>query len=121
MGAIRYWLWLSAQSGVSAQAKAALIDHYKDAENAFFAPDGEYEKIPGISRAEAQRLEKRDISVAEKILADCTAQRIDIITMQDAAYPKLLRDIYAPPVAKPTKRVRLVFSFTWFLPSSARP
>ena len=47
MGAIRYWLWLSAQSGVSAQAKAALIDHYKDAENAFFAPDGEYEKIPG--------------------------------------------------------------------------
>lgn len=98
MGAIRYWLWLSAQSGVSAQAKAALIDHYKDAENAFFAPDGEYEKIPGISRAEAQRLEKRDISVAEQILADCTAQRIDIITMQDAAYPKLLRDIYAPPV-----------------------
>ena len=98
MGAIRYWLWLSAQSGVSAQAKAALIDHYKDAENAFFAPDGEYEKIPGISRVEAQRLEKRDISVAEQILADCTAQRIDIITMQDAAYPKLLRDIYAPPV-----------------------
>ena len=61
MGAIRYWLWLSAQSGVSAQAKAALIDHYKDAENAFFAPDGEYEKIPGISRAEAQRLEKRQM------------------------------------------------------------
>ena len=98
MGAIRYWLWLSAQSGVSAQAKAALIDHYKDAENAFFAPDGEYEKIPGISRTEAERLEKRDLSVVEQILADCTAQRIDIITMQDASYPKLLRDIYAPPV-----------------------
>ena len=97
MGAIRYWLWLSAQSAVSAQAKAALIEHYKDAETAFFAPEGEYEKIPGISRTDALRLEKRDLSAVEQILADCEAQGIDIITMQDAAYPKLLRDICDPP------------------------
>lgn len=97
MGAIRYWLWLSAQSAVSAQAKAALIEHYKDAETAFFAPEGEYEKIPGISRTDALRLEKRDLSAVEQILADCEEQGIDIITMQDAAYPKLLRDICDPP------------------------
>ena len=97
MGAIRYWLWLSAQSGVSVQAKAALIEHYKDAETAFFAPAAEFEKIPGISRLDAQRLEKRELSAADKILEDCARMGIDIITMQDAAYPKLLRDIFAPP------------------------
>lgn len=98
MGAIRYWLWLSAQGGVSPQAKAALIEHYKDAEKAFFAPAGEYENIAGISRTEAQRLEKRELSAADNILADCSRLGVDIITMQDAAYPKMLRDIYAPPV-----------------------
>lgn len=98
MGAIRYWLWLSAQSAVSAQAKAALIEHYKDAETAFFAPAGEFEKIPGISRTDAQRLEKRELSAAEQIIADCARMGVDIVTMQDAAYPRALRDIYAPPV-----------------------
>ena len=98
MGAIRYWLWLSAQGGVGPQAKAALIEHYGDAEKAFFAPTGEYSLIPGISPKEAERLERRDLSAVERVLADCRAQGIDIITMQDSAYPGLLRDIYAPPV-----------------------
>lgn len=98
MGAIRYWLWLSGQGGVSPQAKSALIGHYGDAECAFFAPAGEYEKIPGISKTEAARLEKRELSAADRILADCAGQGIEIITMQDAAYPKILRDIFAPPV-----------------------
>jgi len=98
MGAIRYWLWLSGQGGVSPQAKSALIGHYGDAERAFFAPTGEYEKIPGISKTEAARLEKRELSVADRILADCSGQGIEIVTMQDAAYPKILRDIFAPPV-----------------------
>lgn len=98
MASMRYWLWLSAQQGVSPRAKAALVEHYHDAQAAFFAPDGEYEKIPGISRVEAQRLEKRDMSQVDRILAACSRQGLDIITMQDAAYPKMLRDIYDAPV-----------------------
>lgn len=98
MAAIRYWIWLSAQTEISPKTKAAIVEHYGDAEQAFFAPAGDYEKIPGVSRRDALRLEKRDLSVADKILADCSAMGIDIITMQDAAYPKLLRDIEDAPV-----------------------
>lgn len=95
---MKYWLWLSGQSGVSSRARAAIIRHYQDAELAFLAPTGEFETIPGLSKAEAQLLEKRDIANAERILHDCDRLGIDIITMQDARYPKRLKSIYAPPV-----------------------
>ena len=97
MAAMKYWLWLSAQS-VSPQAKIALIRHYGDAETAWFAPAGEYEKIAGINKKDAQRLEARELSVADRIIRDCKAQGIEMITLQDAAYPKLLKNIPAPPV-----------------------
>jgi len=98
MAAIKYWLWLSGQSDVSARAKAAIIRHYKDAETAFFAPSGEFAAIPGVTANEAARLEKRDMKEAERILRECDRQGIDIITMQDARYPKRLKNIFAPPV-----------------------
>ena len=98
MSAMKYWLWLSGQSGLSCRCKAAVIEHYRDAELAFFAPSGEFETIAGVSKAEAALLEKRDIHNAENILAQCQQQGIDIITMQDARYPKRLKNIYSPPV-----------------------
>lgn len=98
MAAIKYWLWLSAHSDVSARAKAAIIRRYQDAEAAFFAPTAELETIPGVTKTEAARLEKRELNEAERILAECDRQGIDIITMQDARYPKRLKNIFAPPV-----------------------
>lgn len=98
MGAIKYWLWLSGQSGVSCRAKAAVIRQYQDAENAFFAPSGEFEKIPGVTMAEAAILEKRELGMADGILADCDRLGIDIITMRDSRYPKLLKNISDAPV-----------------------
>jgi len=98
MAAIKYWLWLSALSNVSARSKAAVIRHYRDAETAFFAPSGAFASIPGITKTEAERLENRDLKEAERILAECDMQGIDIVTMQDARYPKRLKNIFAPPV-----------------------
>ncbi len=97
MAAIKYWLWLSALS-ISPRAKAALIRHYHDAERVFFAAEGEYEKIPGLSALEAERLEKRELSDAGHIASECERMGISIITMQDAAYPKRLKTIPDAPV-----------------------
>jgi DNA processing protein len=98
VGSLKYWLWLSGQTGLSCRCKASVIGHFQDAERAFFAPAGEFETIPGVNAAEAAILEKRELSHAERILADCRQQGIDIITMQDARYPKWLKNIFAPPV-----------------------
>ena len=97
MGALEYWIWLSA-SAVSPKAKSALIEHYADAEAAFRAPKGAFAQLPGISPLEAERLEERDLSCVNRILGACEEQGLRILTYQDAAYPSRLRNIFAPPV-----------------------
>ena len=97
MASIKYWVWLSAQTGVSSAAKAALLRHYGDAEAAFFAPHGEFGRIKGLSAGDAAILESRDLSGVEEILADCRRLELRPVTMQDADYPRRLRNIFAPP------------------------
>lgn len=97
MAAIRYWVWLSSQTGVSAGARKLLVEHYGDAQQAFFAPEGEYARIPGISDSDAKQLEKRDLSRVDRILAACDEQGIDIIALNDSRYPVRLRNIPDPP------------------------
>ena len=98
MSSIRYWVWLSSVTNANPRARAALVEHYGDAENAFLAPPGEFRTIPGLSAAEAEMFEARDLAAANRILAVCHRENIGILTMADAAYPRRLRNIFAPPV-----------------------
>ncbi len=98
MNKTEYWLWLSSASQVSARSKAAIIEYYGDAETAFHAPAGEFARINGVSRHDADLLEKRDMSGTSQILARCLRYGIRIITMADDAYPERLKNIFAPPV-----------------------
>ncbi len=96
MSALSYWIWLS-NAELSVRTKAALMEHYGDAETAFFAPAGEFAHIEGVSRADAAILEKRDMSDTARIIEECQAQGLSVISYQDSAYPSRLRNIYAPP------------------------
>ena len=98
MSALKYWIWLSSLEGVSVRAKAAVIRRFGDAESAFFAPKGVLGGTEGVSQAEAAVLEQKKLGRADEILGDCEAQKLSIVTMQDALYPKRLRAIWAPPV-----------------------
>jgi len=51
-----------------------------------------------VSAAEAAALGRRDLGRVDAILEDCARENLAILTMQDALYPKRLKDIYAPPV-----------------------
>ena len=97
MASIKYWVWLSAQTGVSAASKAALLRHYGDAETAFFAPSGDFAQIRGVTAGDAAVLENRDLSRVEEILDECRRLDLRPVTMQDADYPRRLRNIFAPP------------------------
>lgn len=96
MSALSYWIWLS-NAELSVRTKAALMEHYGDAETAFFAPPGEFAHIEGVSRADAAMLERRDMSDTARIIEECQAQGLSVISYQDSAYPSRLRNIYAPP------------------------
>ena len=99
MAAIKYWLWLASQSNVSPRARAALIAHYGGAEEAFFAPSGAFARLPGLTERDAALLETRDLRRVDAILSACHTLGLDVVTMQDAAYPARLKTIFAPPVA----------------------
>ena len=96
MPAQKYWLWLSSAE-VSTRAKAAIVNHYGSAEAAFYAPEGEFKTVKGLTVPEAALLERRDTGRAAQIAEACDRQEIRIVTMQDAAYPKRLRNIFDPP------------------------
>lgn len=96
MSDLKYWLWLS-DARVSSRSKALMLSHYGDAESAFFAPKGEFRRIKHINPADAAILEKRETEKIPAIIEQCRVEGIDIITLQDAAYPKRLKYIYAPP------------------------
>lgn len=96
MSALSYWIWLS-NAELSVRTKAALMEHYGDAETAFFAPAGEFAHIEGVSHADAAILERRDMSDTARIIEECQAQGLSVISYQDSAYPSRLRNIYAPP------------------------
>lgn len=81
MASIKYWVWLSAQTGVSAASKAALLRHYGDAETAFFAPSGDFAQIRGVTAGDAAVLENRDLSRVEEILAECRRLDLRPVTM----------------------------------------
>ena len=98
MSLIRYWLWLSSAANVSARAKYLLVERYGGAEQAYFAPAGDFSSVQGISPLDAERLDKRDMSRVDAILQSCEEQGLTILTINDAAYPSRLKSIYDPPV-----------------------
>ncbi len=97
MAALEYWLWLSA-AAVSPKGQTALLEHYRDPESAFFAPKGDFSLVERLSPRECQLLEERDLDAGKRVLEQCARQNLQILTYQDAAYPRRLKNIYAPPV-----------------------
>lgn len=96
MSLLRYWLWL-ASAEVSLRTRARVLDRYTDAKAAFMASAGELAALDGISLKDAKTLEAHKSADMGAIESDCAARGIKILTMQDAAYPRRLRNIYSPP------------------------
>ncbi len=95
--AIKYWLWLSSAAAAPKTKKLILARYHGDPMEAFFAPTGEFASIEGVNINDLTDLERRDPGRADDILDECARQGINVISMQDAAYPKRLANIYAPP------------------------
>ncbi|MDO5445324.1 MAG: DNA-protecting protein DprA [Eubacteriales bacterium] len=92
----RYWIWL-ADADVNVNSKAALVEAFGTAENIFSAEPGALRGVDGVLGKDADLLEKRDLSAADRIIKSCEAKKIRILTIDDPDYPSRLKNIYAPP------------------------
>ncbi len=93
-----HWIWLATREGLGDRGCNMLLERFADAEEIFFAEAGEYARVDGLSREAITSLQNKSLAGAEKILAACRRENIQILTWQDALYPKRLKNIADPPV-----------------------
>lgn len=97
MSMLKYWVWLSAITGIRSTKKNELLDHFGDPEGIYFAPDAELLQFLE-NKSEQQALRQRGLEKAEYIIERCHALGVHLLTQQDAIYPERLRHIYDPPI-----------------------
>ena len=92
-----YWLWLSLNC--SAEVGNLLLDSFSSPTDIFKATKEEIEKAlnhryPRVVEA----LMKKDVEEAKQLMDYCFLHDIGIMSLGDAAYPSLLRQIDTPPI-----------------------
>ena len=78
MNDVIYWLWLSTSPRIGPRAITSLLKYYGGPEQMYFAPVG-------------------DLDAAKRIFEKCDNDGIDVITLNEDAYPERLRNIHLPP------------------------
>lgn len=98
MSQLRYWIWLSTLPGLSLRGQLQLVDHFGTPEAVFLADRDALTGVAGLTERERTALSRRDLRRANDVLEDCRKHQINILTIQDAAYPQRLRSIDTPPL-----------------------
>ncbi len=99
MAAIKYWVWLSALR-VRPSVKYRLLGHFNgDPMELYYANDKQLLTIEGVTDGDIANMGCRELDSAMEILGRCEQEGISVVTLQDAAYPRRLQNIYDPPVA----------------------
>lgn len=97
MSQLRYWIWLTTVPGLPRKTQLGLLERFESPEAVFLA-DATTLKAAGLTERNLQEIDKRDLRRADQVLEDCRKEKINILTMQDAAYPRRLRAIEEPPL-----------------------
>lgn len=93
-----HWIWLAERANVSSWEKQKLLQHFQDPEEIFYADRESFCHIEGFRPEAADALQNKDLAAARKILSDCEEKEIRILTIQDAQYPKRLKNIPDSPI-----------------------
>lgn len=93
-----HWIWLATRDGLNDREKLAVLEHFRDPEDAYFADDASYGLIKEISSKGQTSLRDKDLQAAEKVLAECSQKKIHVLTIRDGAYPARLKNIADPPL-----------------------
>ncbi len=96
--ALRYWVALNRVNGIGAARFHALLAHFQnDAEAAWRAPESVLADVLGERRTLAALLNARSTANIDDDLAAISRVGAWAITLADAEYPPLLRQIDRPP------------------------
>lgn len=98
MSALKYWIWLDTLPGLSHRSKLLLLEHFISPEEVYYAHAEELALCEGIKKEQVALAENKSMERAEEILELCVRKELFVVTMEDAAYPARLRNIFEPPI-----------------------
>lgn len=98
MGSTLEWLALTLTPGLGPTRARRLIERFGNVQAAFQATLTELEAA-GIQAVSAQSLATgRSLELAQAELGKASAAGVSVVTLEDAAYPAQLKQIYDPPI-----------------------
>ena len=65
---LKHWIWLAHRPGVSDRLKTALLEHFSDPEEIYYADSGAFDHVEGLSPEAKASLQEKDLIPAEEIL-----------------------------------------------------
>ena len=93
-----HWIWLATRPKLNEWAKAALVRHFRDPEDVYYADTASYGVLGEVTEEMVPSLQDKNLDEANRILEICENKHIGILTYQDAMYPNRLKNIADPPV-----------------------
>lgn len=96
----KYWIWFSLIENLGVKKKQKILEIYKNPKNIYNLNKSELLKVKGIGEETTKNILDKDVKNAiEKHLKYMKENNIDIITIEDNEYPKMLKEIYDPPIS----------------------
>ena len=93
-----HWIWFAHRPGLSDRVKAALMRHFSDPEDIFYADSGAFSHLDFLTEEGREALQDKNLIPAEQILETCAREKIHILTYRDAGYCNRLKNIADPPM-----------------------
>lgn len=93
-----YWLWLQTKSKLTVKAQLRLLATFGTPEEIWLASAAELKAACKLGRGALEELLDHDLTEAKQIQLACSEKNIHILTLDDPAYPELLKQIPDPPL-----------------------
>ncbi len=94
----KYWVAFSSIEQLDSAFIKNLYEHFGDIERAFNASKKDLEQIEGLNIKKADEfLKLRDKTNPDKVLEEVEKRGVNVLTLDDARYPYMLRQIGNPP------------------------
>lgn len=93
-----HWIWLATRPHMNDADRLAVLSHFGNPEDIYFADEQAYTEVPQMTKQIAQSLREKDLHAAGDILQECVDLGIHICTYNDGAYPSRLKNIADPPM-----------------------
>lgn len=95
---LQHWIWLATRTGLGDRGKVALLEHFHDPEQIYFARKADFAGLDFLTPQALEALEDKDLTGAKEILEACGSLQIHVMTFRDGIYPAKLKNISDPPV-----------------------